>query len=365
MSEPEPQSGTDQSTEVECNTALDIPCVNVLGLPDTESPMTIRDLTQRLATNPDARETWTVYMHPTKPKDALRVEELVDLDAVDEIEEMDEDDKEELATQVLASLEEAAFKAVNEQVGSARKKRKHPITAISWCTLSKEESRWTTELKAAVEAISEPEVRALASTLSDFEYAQYSIVSKGVTEKGVERIANMAKLKAKYKLDSNQDAVVVSFALAVHVHGVAERTVITMRVHCMHRARWSNEQPGSRSGCHPAHGCHAPVTHWADRLPRWTTPNIPRSTSLRCAKFHAVTRCCAFGQSFVRCNPVPQEDYAKLCAVTIDMMDALSADLDEIRGGACEIERRFLIAGRGSRCWSWKTHCTTTMSTFR
>ena len=31
---------------------------------------------------------------------------------------------------------------------------------------------------------------------------------------------------------------------------------------------------------------------------------------------------------------MPQEDYAKLCAVTIDMMDALTADLDEIRGGA-------------------------------
>lgn len=30
---------------------------------------------------------------------------------------------------------------------------------------------------------------------------------------------------------------------------------------------------------------------------------------------------------------MPQEDYAKLCAVTIDMMDALTADLDEIRGG--------------------------------
>ena len=57
MAEPEPQVDIDKSTEVAqhtremCN-ALDIPCVNVLGLPDTESPMTIRDLTQRLATNP-------------------------------------------------------------------------------------------------------------------------------------------------------------------------------------------------------------------------------------------------------------------------------------------------------------------------
>ncbi len=228
MAELEPQPDVDQSTEVaqlhthECN-ALDIPCVNVLGLPDTESPMTIRDLTQRLATNPDAREMWTVYMHPTKPKDALRVEELVDLDAVDEIEEMDEDDKEELAAQVLASLEEVAFRAVNEQVGSEGKKRKYPITATSWCTLSEEESRWTADLKTAVEASLDPEVKALASTLSDFEYAQYSIVSKGMIEKGVERIANVAKLKAKYKLGSNLEAVVVSELCAfVHLHAVAD-----------------------------------------------------------------------------------------------------------------------------------------------
>ena len=69
----------------------------------------------------------------------MKVEELVDLDAVDEVEEMDEGDKEELAAQVLASLEEVAFRAVNEHVGSGGKKRKRPITATSWCTLSEEE----------------------------------------------------------------------------------------------------------------------------------------------------------------------------------------------------------------------------------
>ena len=212
----QPTTVMDQSTEVILGPrqhALDIPCVTVLGLPDSESPMTIRDLTQRLASNPAGRREWTVYMPPTKPRDALKVEELVDLDAVDEVEEMTESDKEELAAQVLASLEEVAFRAVNEQVGSGGKKRKHPITATSWCTLSAEESRWTAELKASVEAIPDPETRALASAMSDFEYAQYAIVSKGATEKAVERMTNIAKLKAKYKLDSNQEAVVVSFDL--------------------------------------------------------------------------------------------------------------------------------------------------------
>ncbi len=42
---------------------------------------------------------------------------------------------------------------------------------------------------------------------------------------------------------------------------------------------------------------------------------------------------------------MPQEDYAKLCAVTIDMMDALTADLDEIRSGASESDRLCLVAG--------------------
>lgn len=225
MAEPEPElepqqqpmTVMDQSTEVISGPrqhALDIPCVTVLGLPDSESPMTIRDLTQRLAANPAGRGAWTVYMPPTKPRDALKVEELVDLDAVDEVEEMDENDKEELAAQVLASLEEVAFRAVNEHVGSGGKKRKHPITATSWCTLSEEESRWTAELKASVEAIVEPETRALASAMSDFEYAQYAIVSKGATEKAIERMTNIAKLKAKYKLDSNQEAVVVCSDLA-------------------------------------------------------------------------------------------------------------------------------------------------------
>ena len=55
MAEPEPElepqqqpmTVMDQSTEVISGPrqhALDIPCVTVLGLPDSESPMTIREL---------------------------------------------------------------------------------------------------------------------------------------------------------------------------------------------------------------------------------------------------------------------------------------------------------------------------------
>ena len=210
----EPAAELGESTEVATH-ALDIPCVHVIGLPETESPMTIRDLTERLAANRDTRDAWTVYMPPTKPHNALRVDDLVDLDAVDEIEEMDEDDQEELAAQVLASLEEVALKAVNEQVGRDGKKRKHPITATSWFTLSEVETRWTTELKAAVAASGDTEVKAFSSSMCDFDYAQYAIVAKGVTERAIQRIANRAKLKAQYKLDTNPEAIVVS--LAVHL----------------------------------------------------------------------------------------------------------------------------------------------------
>ena len=214
MAEPEPQA-VDQSAEVTTTVAasskaLDVPCVNVLGLPDSESPMTIRNLTERLAANPDTRGTWTVYMPPTKPEDALKVDDLVDLEAVDEMDEMDEDDKEELAIQVLTSLEEVAFKSVNEQVGSSGKKRKHPITATSWCTLSDEETRWTAELKAAVADGGTPaEVKALSSGMSDFEYAQYAIISKGDTANALMRMANIAKLRAEYR---PEEAVRSTFA---------------------------------------------------------------------------------------------------------------------------------------------------------
>lgn len=215
MAEPEPQA-VDQSAEVTAaavaasSKVLDVPCVNVLGLPASESPMTIRDLTERLAANPDTRGTWTVYMPPTKPEDALKVDDLVDLEAVDEMDEMDEDDKEELAIQVLTSLEEVAFKSVNEQVGSSGKKRKHPITATSWCTLSEEEARWTAELKAAVADGGTPaEVKALSSGMSDFEYAQYAIISKGDTANALMRMANIAKLRAEYR---PEEAVRSTFA---------------------------------------------------------------------------------------------------------------------------------------------------------
>ena len=77
--EPEPQ--VDASVEMS-NTALDTPCVNVIGLPEEDSPMSIRQLTQKLATNAATRESWTVYMPPTKPADAMKVDDLVDLDAV-------------------------------------------------------------------------------------------------------------------------------------------------------------------------------------------------------------------------------------------------------------------------------------------
>jgi hypothetical protein len=62
--------------------ALDTPCVNVVGLPEENSPMSVHQLTQKLATNAATRESWRVYMPPTKPADAMKVDDLVDLDAV-------------------------------------------------------------------------------------------------------------------------------------------------------------------------------------------------------------------------------------------------------------------------------------------
>lgn len=181
--------------------ALDIPCVNVLGLPETDSPMTIRELTARIAAaDPETRRTWAAYMPPTKPADAMKLEDLIDLDEVDELDEMSEDDKEDLAASVLASLEHEAFRALNEQVDRAGKKRKHPISATSWFTLNAEELRWTAELKEAVrETTSPPEVQAFTTTMSDFEFAQFAIVAKGDVLTAIERMANVAKLKLTYR----------------------------------------------------------------------------------------------------------------------------------------------------------------------
>ena len=192
MAEPEPES----------QGALDLPAVHVLG-PDwaeTDCPISVRELTTRLraAGAAGARPSWSAYIPPAKASDALPVDDLVDMDVVDEMDELDEEEAEELAMQVLSSLEDKAKAAVLEAPGTG-KQRKHPITALSWCTLSAEEGRWTSELRAAAAAEGAPPPAAeLAKGLSIFELAQYAIVSKGDAGVGLKRLEAVAALQKEY-----------------------------------------------------------------------------------------------------------------------------------------------------------------------
>jgi hypothetical protein len=75
------------------------------------------------------------------------------------------------------------MKLKHDQVGTSAKKRKHAITATSWCTLTADETRWAVELKAAVAAAgTAAEVKEFGSTFSDLDFAQYAIVAKGDAE---------------------------------------------------------------------------------------------------------------------------------------------------------------------------------------
>ena len=162
MAEPEPES----------QGALDLPAVHVLG-PDwaeTDCPISVRELTTRLraaGAAGGARPTWSAYIPPAKASDALPVDDLVDMDVVDEMDELDEEEAEELAMQVLSSLEDKAKAAVLEAPGTG-KQRKHPITALSWCTLSAEEGRWTSELRAAAAAEGAPPPAAELATITTY-----------------------------------------------------------------------------------------------------------------------------------------------------------------------------------------------------